>query len=119
MILSSLDMMQPWQAFGCVLVRFLGMPSEAFPFYDSSQEHKAVKILKRILNEGNFGQERSVYKKRGTSYLINKIRAMFAHISRTCGLVFMFPRHSFRQIWHTMSSGFAQVWNDGKIRLGF
>lgn len=119
MILSSLDMMQPWQAFGCVLVRFLGMPSEAFPFYDSSQEHKAVKILKRILNEGNFGQERNVYKKRGTSYLINKIRAMFAHISRTCGLVFMFPRHSFRQIWHTMSSGFAQVWNDGKIRLGF
>lgn len=118
-ILSRLDMMKPWQAFGCVLVKYLGMPADLFPFYDSSQEHKAEKILRRLLDEGNFGQQRDVNKKRGANYLLNKTRAVLAHIGRTFGLFFLFPRHSFRQIWHTISSGFAQVWNDAKIRFGF
>ena len=118
-ILSRLDMMKPWQAFGCVLVKYLGMPADLFPFYDSSKEHKAEKILRRLLDEGNFGQQRDVNKKRGANYLLNKTRAVLAHIGRTFGLFFLFPRHSFRQIWHTISSGFAQVWNDAKIRFGF
>ena len=66
-ILSRLDMMKPWQAFGCVLVNYFGMPADLFPFYDSSQEHKAEKILRRLLDEGNFGQQRDVNKKRGAN----------------------------------------------------
>ena len=116
--LQRLDMLKPWQAFGCVLVKYFGMPAEAFPFYDPSQESKADKIVKRLLDEGNFGKERDVYKKRGKIYLINKTWAMLAHIGRSLGLLFLFPRHSFRQIWHTISNGFAQVWNDAKIRFG-
>lgn len=117
-ILERLDMMEPWQAFGCVLVNYLGMPSEEFPLYDSSQERKAGKIMERILAEGNFGKERDVYKKRGKNYLINKTWAMLAHIGRSFGLLFLFPRHSFRQIWHTIFNGFAKAWNDTKIRFG-
>lgn len=115
--LTRLDMLRPWQAFGCVLVKYFGMPQEMFPFYDPSQEHKAEKIVRRLMDEGNFGKERDVYKKRGTNYLINKTWAMFAHIGRSLGLLFLFPRHSFRQIWHTISNGFAKVWNDAKIRF--
>lgn len=118
-ILRRLDMLKPWQAFGCVLVKYFGMPAESFPFYDSAQEHKADNIVRRLLDEGNFGKERDVYKKRGRIYLINKTWAMFAHIGRSVGLLFLFPRHSFRQIWHTISNGFAKVWNDAKIRFGF
>ncbi len=117
--LKRLDMLKPWQAFGCVLVKYFGMSAETFPFYDPSQENKAAKIVKRLLDEGNFGKERDVYKKRGRIYLLNKTWAMFAHIGRSIGLLFLFPRHSFRQIWHTISNGFAQVWNDTKIRFGF
>lgn len=116
--LERLDMLKPWQAFGCVLVKYFGMPADAFPFYDSSQQHKAEKILRRLLEEGNFGKERDVYKKRGKIYIINKTWAMFAHIGRSLGLLFLFPGHSFRQIWHTISNGFAKVWNDTKIRFG-
>lgn len=116
--LQRLDMMEPWQAFGCVLVTYLGMPQEDFPFYDASQQWKVSRIIARILEEGNFGKERDVYKKRGSNYLVNKTWAMFAHIGRSFGLLFLFPRHSFRQIWHTISNGFAKVWNDMKIRFG-
>lgn len=117
-ILESLDMLEPWQDFGCVLVTYLGMPAEEFPFYESSRGHKAPKIVERILDEGNFGQERGVYKNRGRIYILNKARAMGAHIGRSFGLLSLFPRHSFRQIWHTISNGFAKVWNDAKIRFG-
>ena len=117
-ILESLDMLEPWQDFGCVLVTYLGMPAEEFPFYESSRGHKAPKIVERILDEGNFGQERGVYKNRGSIYILNKARAMGAHIGRSFGLLSLFPRHSFRQIWHTISNGFAKVWNDAKIRFG-
>lgn len=116
--LEKLDMMEPWQRFGCVLVAYLGMPVEDFPFYDASKQKTAEKILRRILTEGNFGKERNVFKKRGKIYLINKTWALFAHIGRSFGLLSLFPRHSFRQIWHTISSGFAKVWNDAKIRFG-
>lgn len=116
--LNRLDMLGPWQDFGCILVKYLGMPQEQFPFYDNSREKRASIILRRIMEEGNFGQERNVNKKRGKIYLINKTKALLAHISRTFGLLFLFPRHSFRQIWYTFSSGFAQVWNDTKIRFG-
>lgn len=116
--LVRLDMLEPWQAFGCVLVTYLGMPAEDFPFYDASQQWKAEKIVRRILEEGNFGKERDVYKKRGKIYLINKTWAMLAHICRSFGFLFLFPRHSFRQIWHTISGGFAKVLNDAKIRFG-
>lgn len=118
-ILRRLDMLKPWQAFGCVLVKYFGMPAESFPFYDSAQEHKADNIVRRLLDEGNFGKERDVYKKRGRNYLLNKTWAMLAHIGRSIGLLFLFPRHSFRQIGHTISNGFAKVWNDAKIRFGF
>jgi hypothetical protein len=118
-VLERLDMLMPWQAFGCVLVKYFGMPAADFPFYDPSQERIAEKIVMRILAEGNFGKERDVYKKRGKNYFLNKAWAMLAHIGRSFGLLFLFPRHSFRQIWHTISNGFAKVWNDVRIRSGF
>lgn len=117
-LLEDIDMMVPWQTFGCVLVKVLGMPQDEFPFYDASCERHVQKIVRRMVDEGNFGKERDVYKKRGKIYLINKTWAMFAHIGRTFGLLFLFPRHSFRQIWHTLTNGFAKVFNDAKIRFG-
>ena len=117
-LLVDIDMLEPWQAFGCVLVKMLGMPQDEFPFYNPAHEGKVNKIIRRMIEEGNFGKERDVYKKRGKIYLINKTWAMFAHIGRTFGLLFLFPRHSFRQIWHTMTNGFAKVFNDAAIRFG-
>lgn len=48
-ILEDMDLMGPWQAFGCVLVEKLGMPAEAFPFYDGRKGSKVHKIVRRIL----------------------------------------------------------------------
>lgn len=116
-LLSDMDMMKPWKAFGCVLVELLGMPEEEFPFYDSSQKGKVRKIVRRVLDEGNFGKERSIYKNRGTNYLLNKTRSLWGHVSKTSALLFLFPKPTMTQFGNTLANGFSAVWTDFKLKF--
>lgn len=117
-LLEDMDLMKPWKAFGCLLSDVLGMPSEEFPFYDPSYSGKVAPVVRRILEEGNFGKERDVFKKRGKIYLLNKTRSFLAHIGRSFRLFMLFPSQAFSWFMHTMESGFAAVWNDARIRFG-
>ena len=110
-ILTDMDMMKPWQAFGCVLVEHLGLPAEDFPFYDPAGNSNVEKILTRVLSEGNFGQERDVVTKRGRSYLLNKTRSFIGHITRTAVLLRLFPCQALRQFCHTLTSGLTKTKN--------
>ena len=116
-LLIDMDMLMPWQAFGCVLVDKLGMPEDEFPFFDRAQDGKTDKILCRVLKEGNFGKERRVYKNRGTNYLLNKTRSFFGHIGKSAGLISIFPKQVWLQYKNTIAVGFNVVWTDFKIRL--
>lgn len=116
-LLTDMDMMVPWQAFGCVLVDVLGMPEEEFPFFDRAQEVKVAKIIRRVLDEGNFGKERGVFKNRGTNYLLNKTRSFFGHIYKSVDLVRIFPRPVWNQYKNTIVRGFAVVWADFRIKV--
>ena len=116
-LLSDMDMMKPWKAFGCVLVKLLGMPEEEFPFYDRRQENKVGKIIRRVLDEGNFGKERSIYKNRGTNYLLNKTRSLCGHMSKAAALLFLFPDQTFAQFGNTLAVGFSAVWTDFRIKV--
>lgn len=116
-LLSDMDMMKPWKAFGCVLVKLLGMPEEEFPFYDRRQENKVSKIIRRVFDEGNFGKERSIYKNRGTNYLLNKTRSLWGHLSKTSALLFLFPSQTLTQFGNTLATGFSAVWTDFRIKV--
>ena len=116
-LLIDMDMLMPWQAFGCVLVDKLGMPEDEFPFFDRAQDGKTDKILSRVLKEGNFGKERGVYKNRGTNYLLNKTRSFFGHIAKSADLVTIFPKQVWHQYKNTIAVGFNVVWTDFKIKL--
>ena len=116
-IITQMDMIKPWKAFGCVLVRVLGMPEEDFPFYEDVSDSKVNKILSRVLDEGNFGNQRGIHLKRGNIYLFNKILSFLGHIGRTSDLLFVFPKQAFERFALTLSNGFAKVWNDALIRF--
>ena len=116
-LLNDMDMMKPWKAFGCVLVEKLGMPEEEFPFYDRSQNVIVGKIVRRVLDEGNFGKERSIIKNRGTNYLINKTRSLCGHMSKAAALLFMFPDQTFTQFGNTLAVGFSAVWTDFRVKV--
>lgn len=61
--LDSMHLMEPWQAFGWLMVENLGLPEEEMPFYNSSSRSTAQKLYIRIMAEGNF-RRRSRFKQR-------------------------------------------------------
>lgn len=112
-IIEDMDMMGPWQAFGCVLVETLGMPADEFPFYDARKNRKVSKIVKRVLTEGNFGHEREYFRNRsGEGYLKGKLKSFFLHSVRSLQLFLMFPSHIARQYWDMLCRGVGAVWKD-------
>lgn len=116
-MIKRMGMMRPWQAFGCVLVKYLNLPAESFPFYNAYYEEKDVdKIARTILDEGNFGHQRDVHTKKRGHYFIDKTRSFFGHISRTAGLLSLFPSLVFRRFFFTMYNRFSKVLAD--IRIG-
>lgn len=58
--LKAMGLMSEWKAFGAFAVDYLGMPSEAMPFYspDKKWKRKADRICAFIIEVGNFGHNR-------------------------------------------------------------
>lgn len=115
-MLVSMEQLEAWQAFGCVLVDRLGLPEEEFPLFDRKQEGKVEKILRVVLKEGNFGKERSVYKNRSTNYWIYKMQSLIGYMEKALDLVTIFPKPVWNQYRSTIIGGFARVWADITIR---
>ena len=112
-IIEDMNLMKPWQTFGCVLVDVLGLPQEEFPFYSVRRKKYAPKILKYILAEGNFGHDNEVFKRRaGDRYLKRKFKSMYLQSKRTMPLVFIFPSHFSGPYCKTMFSGVWRVCKD-------
>jgi hypothetical protein len=116
-LIDDMGMMKPWKAFGNVICSVLGFSAEEFPFFDESQQRLTPRIVRRMLDEGNFGKKRSVYSGRGKNYILDKTRSMIAHVFRTFQLMGTFPSQAFRRFVLTMWDGFAKVFSDAKIRV--
>ena len=58
--LREAGLISEWKAFAALAVDWLGMPVEAMPLYDSRFKVKGEKILKFVLECGNFGHNRQV-----------------------------------------------------------
>ena len=54
--------MQPWQTFGWLMVNYLGLPEAEMLFYDAASRHRAQRLYRRIMEEGNFKRKSSCKK---------------------------------------------------------
>jgi len=88
--LHNYELMHPWQVFGYLLVHWLGLTQEEFPFYKDTKE-KTERVLKVILNEGNFGYYSGKQKHRFSSYLGRKWESFCSQTNRYLRLMRLFP----------------------------
>lgn len=93
-LLEDMDLLKPWQAFGCLLVQELGLPEDEFPLYDGVHSKNVRRIMTRVLNEGNFGKEKALYKLKNQNEktLFNKLITFVIYVSRSFSFVFVFPK---------------------------
>lgn len=111
-ILTEMRLLMPWKALGCVLVDYLGLPAEEMPLYDPRLSRKSARILKRVLREGNFGRQTAMGRKRTRHYIYEKLYSLMFHISRYCGLFFLFPGIALREFGNMFIGGTRQVFHD-------
>jgi hypothetical protein len=55
-VLKQFKLLDKWQAFGCFIVRYMGLPRNRFPLYNSLQSYKSSIIAKEVIESGNFGR---------------------------------------------------------------
>lgn len=113
-LLSDMDMLKPWQAFGGILVKYMGLPQEEFPFY--AGEDKAAKLLRYILDDGNFGKDTAYYTRRSKNYIFTKLNALWCHITRGLRMFSLFPGQVVRHFIYVISNYLDHLRADLKRR---
>ena len=111
-VLSGMKLMVPWQTFGCIAVDVLGLKSDDFPFYDRKYKRKSEKVLRRIMNEGNFGQQTDFMRNPTKGYGYEKLFSLKCYVERFFGLVWLFPSQAVLQIRHWITNGFYRLVKD-------
>lgn len=104
--LNRAGLMSEWKAFGVFAVEYLGMSSEAMPFYSSQAmwRRKAKRILKFVIMSGNFGQNRdSKYKQ--YPFVLKKFFAMTRRLGDLLNHALIFPMDSIRFFPRIMING--------------
>ena len=105
----GMNLMSEWRAFGAFAVEYLGMPVEAMPLYDSRFKQKGERILKFILEVGNFGHNRDKSYYNNEPYLKRKAISFWRHTTDGAKYLCIFPVDSLRLWWKMLTRGIIAV----------
>lgn len=92
--IRKVGIMTEWKAFASLAVDSLGMPAEAMPFYDERFKAKGEKVLRLVMEAGNFGHNKDLsYRTRykGVAY---KVVSLWRRIWDFARFVPIFPKDS-------------------------
>lgn len=106
--LTTMHVMEPWQAFGWLLVECLGLPKAEMPFYSVSCRRRAQKLYTRVMAEGNFRRpNRFKYHKR-KGRLAKKIHSLIVVFVEYFQLAAVFPKQARRELYARMKVAFSK-----------
>ena len=91
MRLQKAGIMTEWKAFASLAVDSLGMPKEAMPFYDVDFKGKGERVLKLVLEAGNFGHNKDLSYRTKYKGMTYKIVSLWRRIGDFVQFVPIFP----------------------------
>ena len=107
--LTALGLMRPWQVFGALAVDVLGLPASEMPFYQARFARRGRNLFDLIIEEGNFGKERSVRKHRNSGTVAKKSRTVGALFMRAFRMLPVFPLLGFSLFFRGIGSGIRKI----------
>lgn len=107
--IQGMGVISEWRAFGALAVEYLGMPAEAMPFYDSRFKQKGERVLRFILEVGNFGHNRDKSYYKTEPYLNRKAISFWRHTTDGAKFFCIFPMDSLRLWWKMLTHGMLAV----------
>ena len=113
--IRRMGLMAQWKGFGAFAVDYLGMPSDAMPFYSPAKKwsRKADRICAFVMEVGNFGHnvDNSYYAK--YPLLVRKSISMWRRVSSLFRHAAIFPWHTFRFMPHVVYTGLKATIENG------
>ncbi len=73
--LKSFGLLHAWKIFGYIVVNYLGLNEDIFPFYSDKYKNESEKVLKKILQSGNFGFYNPGKSEHPTGFLSGKFHS--------------------------------------------
>ena len=105
----SMHLMEPWKAFGGLLVEYLGLPSDEMPFYDASCHRKARRLFQLIMSEGNFKRQNRIKQHKPRTRLAKKTLSFIGIFVDFFRQVFLFPKQAFRGLRIQLKASFSKI----------
>ena len=105
---TDMHVLKPWQAFGYLMVHYLGLPEEEMPFYNPSVASTAQRLYARIMEEGNFKRDRSFKRRRPKRRLGQKMHAFVGIFVDFFHLAKVFPASAWREMRNSLGHAFAK-----------
>lgn len=107
MRIKKMGVMSEWRSFGAFAVEYLGLPTEALPFYSPEKKWKRkAKLIKDfVIKSGNFGQNRDTSYFSKYPYIIRKIISMGVRTIDLLRQARLFPLDSLRFFPNIMFNG--------------
>lgn len=90
-LLQQFGLWKAWRLMGCIVVNYIGLPSEEFPYYDERMRLRADKIWERICLEGNFGHFRPGQAQRPDGMVAGKLHSWWQMHHRSMALARIIP----------------------------
>jgi len=110
--------MKEWKAFGAFAVEYLGMPAEAMPYLDVRSKmddgrceidkhlkRKADRILKFVLESGNFGHNRDISYKQKYHFVIHYAMSFWLYTKLAMQRFAISPRNAIIAWWAIVKMG--------------
>ena len=96
--MKRMALMPQWQAFAALAVDTLGMPAEVMPLYSSEKKwsKKAEKILRLILESGNFGHGRDMSYKQKYPKMIEYLISFWVYSKYSFLQFLIFPKDAVK-----------------------
>ena len=112
--IKYLGLNKVWSVFGTMAVDFLGCPQEVMPLYNPQYAHQGRRILRYILDSGNFGFHDQRTKSNSRYYYIRRFKAFTGHIQMMFRNIIMFPKEAFYSLPYFLKDGLQRTFANRK-----
>lgn len=113
--IEAMHLTKPWQAFGWLMVEYLGLPQTEMPFFDPGCERTARKLYRRIMREGNFKRHSDFKRKNPKRRFFHRLHAFVGIFVDFFYRAPIFPGAALREMRTTLQQALAKRKTTGSI----
>jgi hypothetical protein len=106
--IEYLGLTKVWSVFATMAVDYLGCPEEVMPLYDNRYKKDAKRLLRYILDSGNFGYYDKRIQTNSKNLFVQRFIAMKGHLEMQFRNIVTFPEESLYGIPFFFKDGFTR-----------